>query len=269
MKLKEALGIRPREVICLVGGGGKTTLMFALAKELASGGTACQSLVRQAGSCVITTTTTKIFEPSSSETERLILNNDEDLLLEQLLQEVDKYRHITIAREKLPSGKLSGITPEMAIRLAEISRVSHIIIEADGAAHHSLKAPNETEPVIPANTTLVIAVAGIDALGGRLEEETVFRADIAVKLLRVPLGIVVSAGLMADLLTHASGIAKGSPDTARIVPFINKVDLNGGLVGARQVAQEILARANPRIRTVLLGQAQCPDPVVEIVSRGV
>ncbi len=36
MTLKEALGIKLGEVVSLVGGGGKTTLMFALAQELAS-----------------------------------------------------------------------------------------------------------------------------------------------------------------------------------------------------------------------------------------
>ncbi|MCJ7654933.1 MAG: putative selenium-dependent hydroxylase accessory protein YqeC, partial [Dehalococcoidia bacterium] len=61
MKFKEALDIRPGEVISLVGGGGKTTLMFALARELALG-----------SGCVITTTTTKILEPSPSETPLLL-----------------------------------------------------------------------------------------------------------------------------------------------------------------------------------------------------
>jgi probable selenium-dependent hydroxylase accessory protein YqeC len=256
MKLKEALGIRGREVICLVGGGGKTTLMFGLAKELAAGGL-----------CVITTTTTKILKPSPSETEKLILNNDEDALLTQLLQEINNHLHITIARGKLQSGKLEGITRKMAIRLSEFEQVSHIIIEADGAAHHSLKAPNDTEPVVPPNTSLVIAVAGIDAFGSRLEEETVFRADIAARLLQVPLGTIVSAELMATLITHPRGILKGIPDTARIVPFINKIDLDDGLAKARQVAREILVRGNSRINTVLLGQVQRPNPVVEIMHK--
>jgi len=63
------------------------------------------------------------------------------------------------------------------------------------------------------------------------------------------------------------GIVKGSPRAARIVPFINKVDLDSGLTKARQVAREILARGNPRIKTVLLGQARYPDPVVEIIYK--
>ena len=36
--LTEALGLRAKEVISLVGAGGKTTLMFRLAKELSLGG---------------------------------------------------------------------------------------------------------------------------------------------------------------------------------------------------------------------------------------
>ena len=63
--LKEAFAIHHGEVISLVGGGGKTTLMFALAQELAS-----------VGELVITTTTAKIFEPLPSQTPQLLVEND-------------------------------------------------------------------------------------------------------------------------------------------------------------------------------------------------
>ncbi len=56
MKLIQALDVRRSEVISLIGGGGKTTLMFALAGELAATGEA------------VITTTTRIFKPSASET---------------------------------------------------------------------------------------------------------------------------------------------------------------------------------------------------------
>ena len=50
MQLSRALRIRPTEVVVLVGGGGKTTLMFRLADELVA-----------SGSRVVTTMTTRIF----------------------------------------------------------------------------------------------------------------------------------------------------------------------------------------------------------------
>ena len=65
--LTDALGIKPREVFSLVGAGGKTTLMFRLAKELSLG-----------GKKIVTTTTTKILEPTPEETGALFIEPDEE-----------------------------------------------------------------------------------------------------------------------------------------------------------------------------------------------
>jgi probable selenium-dependent hydroxylase accessory protein YqeC len=256
MKLKEALDIRPGEVVSLVGGGGKTTLMFALARELASG-----------GHCVVTTTTTKILEPSPSETPLLLLEADEEELMRLFLGNVDKYRHITLASGRLTSGKLNGISPEFVVKLAGLSQVSYIVVEADGAAHRSLKAPNPTEPVIPFNTSLVIPVVGVDAVGCRLTEKDVFRPEVVSNLLGLPLGEVISPEAIAFLITHHQGIIKGSPERARIVPFINKVDLDKALSKARELADKILAIRHPQIERVVLGQAQSTEPVIEVISQ--
>jgi molybdenum cofactor cytidylyltransferase len=254
MTLKEALDIKPGEVVSLVGGGGKTTIMFALAGELASG-----------GDFVVTTTTTKILEPSPSKTPLLLLETDEEALMRLLLDNLEKHKHITLASEKLPSGKLNGVSPEFVVKLAGLSQVSCIIVEADGAAHRSLKAPNPTEPVMPLNTSLVIPVVGIDAVGCRLTDKDVFRPEIVSDLLGLPLGEVISTESIAFLITHRQGIIKGSPEGARIVPFINKMDLDAGLSKGRDLADKILAMRHPQIERVVLGQAQSPEPVVEVV----
>ena len=257
MWLKEALDAKPGEVISLVGGGGKTTLMFALAHELAGN-----------GNCVITTTTTKILEPSSSETQLLLVEKDDEKMIRLLLENMADYRHITLASEKLAaSGKLAGIAPELVVRLAELNQVTYVIVEADGAAHRSLKAPNQTEPVIPTSTSLVIPVVGIDVLGCRLIEEVVFRPEVASRLLGISVGEIISAEAIAFLITHPQGIIKGSPEQSRIVPFLNKTDLDDGLKKGREIAGEILRVGHPRIHRIILGQAQSSEPVVEVVSR--
>ncbi len=253
MTLKEALDIRQKEVVCLVGGGGKTTLMFGLAGELAVN-----------GSCVITTTTTKIMAPTLGQTEELITETEEEALLCKVAAAVDGRHHITVASEKHASGRLTGITPDVASSLSQVRGVSYLIIEADGAARRPLKAPRSYEPVIPPNTTLVIAVVGIDALGRRLEEGNVFRSATAAELLQTPLGTPVSPEMIARLITCPGGIPKGAPTAATIVPFINKTDLEDGLQKGRRVAQAILAEKHPQIPYVILGQARCADPVVEM-----
>jgi probable selenium-dependent hydroxylase accessory protein YqeC len=256
MTLKEALRIRRGEVVSLVGGGGKTTLMFALARELAS-----------ASSCVITTTTTKILEPLPGETPLLLLGKDDEELMRLFLDNADRYAHITLASDKLTPGKLAGIAPEFVAKLARLRQVSYIVVEADGAAHRSLKAPDPTEPVIPLSTSLVIAMVGVDAIGCRLTEEDVFRPEIVSSLLGLPLGEVISSDVIASLITHQQGIIKGSPEQARIVPFINKVDLDEGLSKGRDLAHKILAMRHPQIKQVVLGQARSPEPVTEVISQ--
>lgn len=256
MTLKEAFDIKPAEVISLVGGGGKTTLMFALAQELAS-----------TTGCVITTATTKFLKPSFYVNSLLLLNTNEKEMIRLLLQNVDNYKHITLATEMLASGKLKGISSELVVKLAKLNQVSYIIAETDGAARKPLKAPNSTEPVIPPNTSLVIPIVGIDAVGCCLTEENVFRPEIASKLLSLPLGSVIPVESIAILVTHRQGITKGSPDHAEIIPFINKVDLDKSLSKARDLASRILAMKHPQIKKVVLGQAQFSESVIEVISR--
>jgi len=171
--LTKAFGVQHGEVISLVGAGGKTTLMFALAREL----TLHEGVV-------VTTTTTKIFPPSSSDTSYVLVSEDENEIRDFILRKGYEYGHITVVSEKVnSSGKLKGINVEQVKMLRELGVVTFIIIEADGAARRPLKAPDtDYEPVIPQDTTLVIPVVGIDVLGCELNEEHVFRSEIAAKL---------------------------------------------------------------------------------------
>jgi probable selenium-dependent hydroxylase accessory protein YqeC len=255
LDLTTAFDIKNNEVISLVGGGGKTTLMFALAREIWS-----------AGGMVITTTTTRIAssEPCNLGSPKLILENDQDRIVESAGDNLKKYGHITIATQyQSAASKLKGINPDTVDRLAQLD-VAYIIVEADGAARKPAKAPNATEPVIPQTTTLLIPVIGIDVMNKPLTGDYVFRAEIAAEMLGVPIGERMTAKLLARLLIHDRGITKNAPETARIIPFINKLDIPDGLFHGRNLAHEIIAQGNPRIKKVVLGQVALPEHIIEI-----
>jgi probable selenium-dependent hydroxylase accessory protein YqeC len=251
---REAFDIKKGEVISLVGGGGKTTLMFALARELSS-----------AGRLVVTTTTTRIFEPLPSQTQVLYLDSDEDKIIDWIKQNTGNYNHVTVASKKLSSGKLAGIDAGTAIKISKLTHVTATIVEADGASRKPLKAPNATEPVIPGNTSLVVPVVGIDALGRPLTQNYVFRPEIASALTGLPLGETVTYESIAVLVTHEQGLTKGSPAKARIIPYINKVDA-GLLQKAIQLAEVILAEQRPVIDKVVIGQAAMPEAQLHVIS---
>ncbi|MFC2018434.1 selenium cofactor biosynthesis protein YqeC [Chloroflexota bacterium] len=255
MDLRKAFDIKPGEVISLVGGGGKTSLMLALASELVA-----------SGKSVITTTTTKIREPLPSQTQFLLIA-PEDEVVTALKQGLRRYQHITVAAQKLPPRKLKGVSPQVIVALSQLSGIDYIIVEADGAARRPLKAPNSTEPVVPPNTSLFIAVMGIDALGLPLAEENVHRAEIVSRLTGQPIGQTVSSSTIITLAAHPEGMFKGSPAGARNALFINKMDLPASRPQAREIAARILEASLPQLDRVVLGQTRRPNPAVEVLRK--
>jgi probable selenium-dependent hydroxylase accessory protein YqeC len=252
--LVESLDLRAREVISLVGAGGKTTLMFRLAKELLL-----------AGKKVVTATTTKIMEPSSEETPCLFVQSDEEKLKQLALQHIDQFRHITLARERIESMKLKGISPDLVSLLCNSPEIDMMIIEADGAAGRPVKAPREWEPVIPSHTTLVIGLLGVDGVGKELNEENLFQAERISQLTGIPMGGKMTCGGMAILMVHPQGIFKGAPHSSRRVAFINKVDVPEGMMWGREIGKEILEKGSPQIERVILGRLKSELPVAGVM----
>jgi probable selenium-dependent hydroxylase accessory protein YqeC len=252
--LTGALGLKKGEVISLAGAGGKTTLMFRLAKELFL-----------AGKKVVTTTTTKILEPASGETVSLFINLDEEKLKQFVHKHLDEYKHITIARERLESGKLKGVSSDLVNDFWSSNEIDYIIIEADGAAGRPVKAPREGEPVIPSSTTLVVAILGVDGVEREVNEENVFQVERVSKLTGIPIGEKMTDEAMAILMTHPEGIFKGTPSSSRVIAFLNKVDIPNGVVKGKGIAQKIIERKHPQIERVVLGQLKSESPVVDVI----
>jgi probable selenium-dependent hydroxylase accessory protein YqeC len=252
--LTEALGIKAREVISLVGAGGKTTLMFRLAKELSL-----------RGKKVVTTTTTKILEPTPGETDVLFVDSDEERIKDFVRGHLGQYRHITIARERLESEKLKGVSANLVNELGHSQEIDAVIIEADGAAGRPVKAPREHEPVIPTSTTLTVAILGVDGLEMRLSEKDVFQPERVSKITGVPMGGRLTDEAIAILVTHPEGILKGTPPSSRVIAFLNKVDIPNGVAKAKTVAHKILDKKHKQIERIVLGQLKSEPPVAEVI----
>lgn len=241
-------------MISLVGAGGKTTLMFLLAKELVF-----------IGRKVITTTTTKIFEPSSEETNLIFIEKDETRMKEWVKNNLHLYPHLTVAQERLEAGKLKGVSQGLVNDLWNLNTIDVILIEADGAAGRPLKAPEEKEPVIPSETTLVIATLGIDGMGVKLNEENAFRAEQISKITGIPIGEKITEEAMSDLITHPEGIFKGAPFSSRVIAFLNKVDIPEGLIKAKQLAEKVIEKRHPQIERIVLGQLKASPKIMGVI----
>ena len=255
MQLSHALRIHPKEVVVLVGGGGKTTLMFRLADELAA-----------SGRRVVTTMTTRIFVGQMNRAPARLVTEDEATLMAELPRALETHRHVIVAGEVIvEQDKVQGVPPELLDRIAAHPAVDALIVEADGSRRLPLKAPAPHEPVIPTRATVVIPLVGLDVLGQPLDAEHVHRPQLVAELTGAALGDPVTPAMIAAVLAHPQGGAKDLPPSARVIPFLNKAEDEASLAAAREIARLLLQQ--PRIDSVLIGATQGDDPVREVWGR--
>lgn len=203
MKLTEALALPvERGVTALVGGGGKTSLMYALGAEYA-----------RENRPVIITTTTRIGIPEPGDARMADTESAERIAVPGT---------VICVGENREKGKLSYPGDEVWERcLAEADRV---FAEADGAKMLPVKAPAGHEPCLKhSGIDSVVAVAGLSALG-RPMEDICFRLDMACSLLGIERKAVLTPKMLATLLTSPEGQFKdvASKDSFRV--FLNQAD---------------------------------------------
>ena len=172
MELLEYLDIQPfQRTIAVVGAGGKTSLIFALAAAFA-----------QKGKSVCVTTSTKMFAVPDTKIY------------------VQKGTFLGTFPEKI------GPLPEMEYQKLR-QNYDIVLVEADGARHLPMKVPGEFEPVIPKDADLVIGILGASAIGKPLKE-TCFRWQLAQKILRCDENHIVTLVDLLFLLQSEQGQKK-------------------------------------------------------------
>lgn len=202
MKISQLLKIQ-KGITALIGGGGKTTLMYRLAQELSEVGT------------VIVCTSTKIIEPEGFE---VITEESEEMITDKL-----KSRRIVCVGTRVAGGKLSASVIGFD-RLKELA--DYVIVEADGAHRLPIKAHADYEPVIPKEANRTILVMGADAFGQSIGQ-ICHRAELFAAIADVDIQSIVTPEIV-------SRVIKGEDYGDRL--FINKVEDETAMANARALA---------------------------------
>ena len=253
MTLAEALGIAVDDVVALVGGGGKTTAMFRLAREIV-----------ERGERALTTTTTHIFAAQIALAPAHVIATD--ATRESVVAALGAHRHVlVVGATNAATGRAAGVSLDLFERLRAWCPRVCLLNEADGARMRPFKAPAEHEPAIPAHTTLVVPVVGADVFGKTLDAEHVHRPELVSALSGARLGGVVTPEIVARVLAHPEGGRKNVPAGARVVVLINKVETLADRESARETAERLLRE--PAIQAVLLAAVRGDKPVLEVCAR--
>lgn len=196
------LNMDRHRAVTLVGGGGKTSIMYALAHE-----------ARAAGRTVIITTSTHIMPHPG-----IFLTDNPDPVH---LRECVRAHGVLTLGTMFRADKLCGAGEiGMCKRVAEV-----VIIEGDGARLRPLKVPAAHEPVIPPETDAVVAVAGMDCVD-RPIGEICHRPEQVCALLGKAMEDPVSPQDVVRILSSPRGSRKAVAPYMAFRCALNKADLN-------------------------------------------
>ncbi|MDO4555619.1 MAG: selenium cofactor biosynthesis protein YqeC [Lachnospiraceae bacterium] len=208
-------------IISIIGGGGKTSTMYRLAKEYAA-----------IGKKVLITTSTHILVPSPEEVPVLLYY---PVSSEQLADTFSRFPIVAVAaKDKEKEGKLSAVPAhfyEKALETADI-----ILCEADGAKMLPIKAPAFHEPAIVPESDYILILAGLSCLHKPLKE-VCHRKDLAARLLGVTPSTLITTDILAQLITDSDGLMKNLHDKKEKVRiFLNQADTEEQMTEGNQVA---------------------------------
>jgi molybdenum cofactor cytidylyltransferase len=253
LRLADALGMTGDEVVALVGGGGKTTAMFRLAREMV-----------EKGGRTTTTTTTRIFTAQIALAPAHVAAAD--ATRESVSAALASHRHVlVIGATDSSTGKADGVSRDLFRRLRTWCPDACILNEADGSRMRPFKAPAGHEPVIPVETTLVVPMVGADVFGKTLDPDHVHRPELVSALTGAPSGTPITPEIVARVLVHPEGGLKGVPANTRVVVLINKVESLPDRKPARETVERLLRE--PAIQSVVLTTLRGEEPVLEVCTR--
>ena len=267
--IRDSLGLTDGSgVVSLVGAGGKTSLMFRLARELAA-----------SGRTVLSTTTTHLFFPSRPQSPVTLVTETLSEFLARAGAALQNHCHVSAGTRHLPdTGKLKGFAAPMIDEIRQAGLFDWIIVEADGARQLPVKASDVHEPVIPSATTAIVHVTGLDALNTPADDTHVHRSAIFCANTGLAPGSRVDVHAVAVScvleLRKARALAGSDPDT---VVWLNKADDPQRMAAGRAVAARLKTRSRlhapsffpdrqaPWPGRVVIASLIHTDPVREVV----
>lgn len=228
MLLKDCFDFKQREVITIIGSGGKTTLMNYLT----------QSYRQQR---VLMSTTTKIFIPEATRYDHQIQPSQ-------------------VTPDLAPGIYLMGqpIETKMGAKLAAIDLdelssclpyFDKVVLESDGAHQRLLKAWRKGEPVILPQTTVTLAVMPINSLNRPLTDRYVHRLTRFLAFGDLKVGQLITPQILAQVIEHDQGLLKQA--SKPVVLVMTHVTDKQGLKAVQQILACLQAKTLQNITKII------------------
>lgn len=248
MKLHEAFNVLRGDVVAFIGAGGKTSTLIGLGHELA-----------EIGWRVLATTTAFIHQDQLNLLPCALRYDSGHEAISSALTE----HHFVFLHGDIIDGMVYGCPQPYIRQLMDTIDSDVLLVKADFADSRLMKAPLENEPLIPADTSLVIPVASLSVLGQPFDDEHVYNLKAIHARYGFPMDKPIKSPWLAQVLRDETLGLRGVPEGRRIVAFLNRTPTKGyGRARARLVAR--LALRKSRLYGVAIGSVRGVDPVHEV-----
>lgn len=242
MNLVDAFDIKNKDVITIVGAGGKTSLMFS-----------ASSLLRKEYK-VLVTTTTNIYVPSEKLYDKIIMLGeikDEDYkkLIEKSNNGVYVIGNKIVNKETSNRSKIKGLSVEVLDKITPYFDI--VIIEGDGSKEKPLKGWKDFEPVVYNKTTKTIGVVDIKTIRLNINEDNIHRLDEFLKVINDEESQKVKVKHLKNLILNKSGLFKFSEGEK--ILFINKAENIGDIKNAVLLTNKIKDENSSYINKFIYG----------------
>ncbi|MGH8584444.1 MAG: selenium cofactor biosynthesis protein YqeC [Gammaproteobacteria bacterium] len=237
-----------RGLVCMVGAGGKKTILYRLAAE-------------HPGRVAVSATSHVEHFPKWLSA---VVIAPEAELLEQVRDALSRNTIVAFAQPSAKAGRFAGLSGAALEEIVLHAGFDVCFVKADGARNRLLKAPDEHEPPIPTGTHTVIPVLSAKALGLPVSDRVVHRLEHFTAVTGARPGQAITPSHLARLLSAEHG-ALQNVGNAHVVPVIT---MAGGerTAPAREAAQKALT-LTARFDRVVLAEMRDERAVVEVVRR--
>ncbi len=149
---------------------------------------------------------------------------------------------LVVGRKAEAPGQIDPLGPDEIDALARAGNADLVLIKCGDSVGRSLAEPVAGDPAVPLDTSLVVAVAGLDAWGTPLGPDTVHRHDLFAAHLGLAEGERIEDDAYYAALADPAGYRAAVPPGGRYAVFLNQADRPVRVAVAQRLALGLVER---------------------------
>ena len=227
-KLSTIMDIASGDMVCVMGAGGKATLMKRLIREMLD-----------EPFPVIITSTTNLHALGSENSPPVLLSEDGRAELQSIVQDWSGRGAVVWVEKKLPQDMFRGLEASQVEALHDSDFHGVMIVKTDGARKRLIKAPGPNEPVIPKGATHCILVLGLTAIGQKATDRIVHRMETVCAIAGLKVGEVIEPHHLTRLASHPDSYPHRFPPNAKRILYLSHCSSKKALQDAQTIFEAI------------------------------